>query len=295
MFDAALVLVPRIPRRVLVAFARLAARAGVHIARRDRRIALANLRLAFGPAMTDAECLRVLRSSFECFALTFLDYFWFARDSQSRLGANVTFDPEVLGWVRKGQPFIVVTAHFGNWEVPGKYSRVMGAPLASVAKPVRNLAIDARVNELRARLGQVVIPRQGALRAAMRVLKQGGIVALLLDQDTRPSEGGVFVPFFGVPVPVSSAAAVLAQRMGVPIVPVFCRSEGTGHYHCYAREALLPDECAGLTVEALTGRVTAIIEREIRAAPGQWLWTYKRWKRRQPGVDPAVYPFYADC
>ncbi len=294
-FDLAMAIVARLPRRAVVGLARFGGAAAWALARRDRRIAMANLRLAFGDTLDDRQRARIVRRSFERFALTVLDYLWFSRNTRQRLEQYVTFDESVAQWVRRGGPFIAVTAHFGNWELLGKYAAMMGVPLASVAKPIRNIDIDERVNAFRQTLGQVVVPRQGALRALLRVLKEGGVVALVLDQDTRLSDGGVFVPFFGVPVPVSNAAAVLALRLNVPVLPAFCRAEPGGRYRCYALDVLMPGSFAADGEDAFTARITAAIEAEIRATPDQWLWSYKRWKRRQPGVDPARYPFYADC
>jgi len=141
----------------------------------------------------------------------------------------------------------------------------------------------------------VIVPRAGAIKALVRALRGGGVVALLLDQDTRVDEGGVFVDFFGVPAPVSSAAAALGPKLNVPIVPTFCRHDGRGHYRCYTRAAMRPEDLAGLSVEAITQRIAGAIEGEIRSDPTQWLWMYKRWKRRQPGFEASRYPFYADC
>ena len=291
----ALAVVPRLPRGAVVGLAKFAGRAAWLLARRDRRIALANLRLAFGETLDDRQRARIVRACFERFSLTALDYLWFSRDTRRRLEQYVTFDESLAKWIRHGGPWIAVTAHFGNWELLGKYSAMQGLLFASVAKPVRNRDIDERVNAFRETMGQVVVPRQGALRALVRILKGKRAVALVLDQDTTVAEGGVFVPFFGVPVPVSNAASLLASRLGVPVVPAFCRAEPGGHYRGYAHEAVMPGDIAAGDEKTLTARITSEIEAEIRAAPDQWLWMYKRWKRRQPDVDPALYPFYADC
>ena len=121
------------------------------------------------------------------------------------------------------------------------------------------------------------------------------MVALLLDQDTLPAEGGVFVPFFGVPVPIASAAAGLALKLRAPIIMAFCTCNSRGVYRCYCPVVFAPGEIEGMSAEAVTVRITDALEQEIRRNPGYWLWTYKRWKRRLPGVDPSRYPFYADC
>jgi KDO2-lipid IV(A) lauroyltransferase len=294
LFAGALRLLPLLPRRGIVALAGALGNLAWLLARRDRRVALANLDLAFGSSLSRGQKRLIARQVFRNFAQTVLDYFWFSRHRSERIARWVVMDDSVAFWFGKGA-LVAVTAHFGNWEILGQIAAIRGAPLHSVAKPVKNPAIDARVNRLREESGQRIIPRDGALKTLVKVLRENGVVALLLDQDTREAEGGVFVDFFGVPAPVSSAAASLASKFRVPILPAFCRHEGGGRYRCYAREALLPEALQGLSAGEITARIARVLESEIRSDPGQWLWTYKRWKRRQPGVDAARYPFYADC
>lgn len=294
LFAVALRVIPRLPRSWVVGLSRTLGAAACMLARRDVRIAMTNLDLAYGAALSASEKRVIVRQVFRTFALTVLDYFWFSRDTGNRIRRHVTVDESVIPWLRGGA-FVAVTAHFGNWEVFGHVAAMQGVGLASVAKPVKNPWIDARVNRLRESAGQRIIPREGALRTLVKVLRDGGAVALLLDQDTRAVDGGVFVDFFGIPAPVSGAAAGLAIRMQTPLVTAFCRNEGDGTYRCYVRDVLRPDALRGASAAEVTARIAQFIEAEIRRYPGQWLWTYKRWKRRQPGSDPARYPFYADC
>jgi KDO2-lipid IV(A) lauroyltransferase len=290
----ALLVVPLLPRRGLVALANVLGWLGACCDRRDRRIALANLDLAFGSSLTRHEKRTIVRLAFQTFVLTALDYFWFTRDTRSRIERYLVIEDSVKPWLVR-RPLIAVTAHFGNWEVFGHAAMLHGVALSSVAKPIKNPLVNAIINRIRQQSGQHIIPRAGALKAMVRCLREDGSVALLLDQDTQVSDGGVFVDFFGVPVPIASAAAGLAKKLSVPIVMVYCRNERNGTYRCYAREVLTPAELEGLSAVETTARVTGFLEAEIRRNPSQWLWTYKRWKRRKEGVDPSRYPFYADC
>lgn len=294
LFDVAMVLIPRMPRAVVVATAQAASIVAWVFDRRDRRIAMANLDLAFGEALDRRAKRRIVVRSFRTFAQVGLDYFWFARNSRERVERYVTGDATIRRWLGR-QSAIAVTAHFGNWEILGQWAALNGTSLVSVAKPIRNPRIDRRVNVLRQKSGQRIVAREGALKNLLRVLRGGGTVALLLDQDTRVEEGGVFVNFFGVPAPVSSAAARLADKTEVPIVFAFCRREEGGRYTVYAQELLTPESFKGLSAEVVTQRIASRIEEEIRRYPDQWLWMYKRWKRRLPGFDVRRYPFYADC
>jgi Kdo2-lipid IVA lauroyltransferase/acyltransferase len=293
LFRLGLLIVPRLPRRWVLALARGAGCVAYRVARRDRRIALANLDLAYGNGLSGREKAAIARQAFTTFARMLLDSFWFGRKTAERLRRYVEVEESLAVWLRGG-PFVGVTAHFGNWEIMGEIAALSGARLASVVKPIRNPSIDGRLNRLRQRTGQRAVARAGALRTLVRHLKEGGSVALVLDQDTRVAEGGVFVSFFGVPVPMSNAAAILAPRMNAPIVAAFCKALDHGRYRCYARPPLMPDALRSLTPEQITQRIAEFLEAEIRSDPGQWLWMYKRWKRKQPGFDPAQYPFYAD-
>ena len=294
LFDAAMAFVPRLPRKAVNGFAYLAGLLAWLVDRRDRRIAMANLDLAFGAMMDTRQKRRIARQSFVTFARVGLDYFWLSRHTRTRYERFVIMEDSLRQWIGKG-PALAVTAHYGNWEILGQLAALHGNPPASVAKPVRNPLINQRINTIRERTGQLIVPREGALKALVRTLKEGRYVALILDQDTKISEGGVFAMFFGVPVPMSGAAAALAVKLSVPIVPVFCRRDNGGHYCCYARAALMPDAIKGLSVEEITQQIAGLFEEEVRRDPGQWLWMYKRWKRRMPGFDPSRYPFYADC
>lgn len=295
LFGLAFRLIPRLPRGTVVGLAGGLGWLAWHLDRRDRRIALANLTLAYGSTLPDDEKRAIVRRVFRNFAQTALDYFWFSRDTRNRFARYVTLDEALVAALRQG-PLIAVTAHYGNWEVLGQAAAALhGAPLSSVAKPIKNPLIDQRVNRMREETGQHIIAREGAIKSLVKALRDKGVVALVLDQDTRVSDGGVFVDFFGVPVPISNAAAGLALRLRVPMMMAFSRHEAGGRYRCYLREWLSPEAVEGTSIEDLTARITGVVEAEIRQDPAQWLWTYKRWKRRQPGFDASRYPFYADC
>jgi KDO2-lipid IV(A) lauroyltransferase len=294
LVDGVAWLIPRFPRRLVVALANGLGWIGYVVDRRDRRVALANLDLAFGSSLTAKRKREIGRQVFQNFTLTTLDYFWFSRDTQARLERYVSIDASVSPWIGAGAS-VGVTAHFGNWEVFGQAVAMRGVKVSSVAKPIKNPRVDAIINRIRQHSGQRIIPREGALKGMLRVLRDNGIVGLLLDQDTRLADGGVFVDFFGVPVPIASAAAGLAQKMRVPIFMAYCRNERNGNYLCYIRDVLRPEELRDLSPVEITARITGFLEAEIRRDPSQWLWTYKRWKRRMPGVESSRYPFYADC
>lgn len=288
-------ILPRLPRSVIVALSRFMGWSAYHTSPGLRRIGFTNLDIAFGDRKTASEKKRILTRSFQSFALVLLDAFWFSRDTQARINRWVSFDSS-YDVLFKTKPHICVTAHYGNWEVLGMAVTARGYPLHSVAKPLKNPEVDTMFIEARHKNGQKIVRREGAVRTLLRILQQQGKIALVLDQNTRLSEGGKFVPFFGLPVLVSTAVAGMALKTGSDIFVGVLTPRPDGSYGGdHGMELVIAPYQAmehDLAVTELTRRITEELEHILRARPEHWLWTYKRWKYVPEGDDPERYPFY---
>ncbi len=289
-------LIPPLPRPAVLRWADRLARLAWRGDRSLRETGRANLRVAFGgeldPAARDAR----LFASYRSFARVLLDVFWFARDPVRRLTEWVRFDPGIAA-VTCERAQVLLTAHLGNWEVMGQAFALRGYPLMSVAAPLTNPAVDRLFVRMRTRSGQQVIPREGAVRRLVGQLRGGGKVAMLLDQNTKPADGGVFVDFFGLPVPVSQAAAMLALRTRSDVHFGCSVPRADGGYDVTVTAGIpageLPRRASRAEVAALTRRMTGLTEQAVRRYPEHWLWTYKRWKHVPDGQRLERYPFYA--
>ena len=125
------------------------------------------------------------------------------------------------------------------------------------------------------------------------MLRNKGKTAFLADQNTKESDGGIWIDCFGLPAPVTSAPVALAGRTGAEILLGFCRPLPGGYYRVYATEYFQPPEIVNAeTVRALTVKINQATEREILNHPQHWLWMYKRWKKKKPGGESAGYPWY---
>ena len=290
-----LVVLPTLPRWAVLACAHSAGIVAYCCATQQRRITLSNLDVAFGDSLLPQAKRRIARGAFYTTALVMLDLFWFARHMEQRIHRYVTLDPALRTHVNT-QPVIGVTAHFGNWELLSKALGMYGFAHVAVVSPLANPAVDAIIGMGRSIPGVEIVTRQGAIRGLLRALRQKKHVALLLDQNTKPEEGGLFVGFFGLSIPMSTAAAVLSERTGAPVIPLFCRATVNGSYTIYS---LPPLKRADLTqtgsniIRTITQTIATLFEQEIRAHPEQWLWMYKRWKYIDPDWPTAAYPFYS--
>jgi len=287
--------VPPMPRRLVTALARacgsLAAALPLHVT----RVARSNLQLAL-PELSSAQRRYILRGSFSSLALTVLDLFWMAAGDGRRLRRYVRLDPSMRVVLRPGA-MVCLTAHFGNWEILGQILPLQGFPIVSVSATTPSAALDRRITALRSRVGQQVVAQDGAARSLLAALRRGEKIGLLLDQNTRPDEGGTFVSFFGRPVPVSLLPAVLAIRTASPVVVAFGIPEWkSGTYRALARTVADEETVKGLRPEEsplLLEKVMQAYEDQIRRRPECWLWAYKRWKHVPEPHRLDQFPFYA--
>jgi len=290
----ALLIVPFWPRWMILAGARLGGRIGFFCARGQRRLALANMDIAFGEKKSAADKKQLAVKSFQTMAMVFLDYFWFARRSNERVRKYVRLDQSMKDCY-PAPPAVVVTAHFGSWELLSRAMATYGYAHTAVFAPLSNPAASKIIEDYRTLENAEMIKMQGAVRGLLRSLHKGKYIALVMDQNTKPADGGIFVEFFGRPVPMSTSAAILAERVNVPVAPLFCLARLDGTYLIYALPPIRAiDAPVGPdSVRDLTRKIASIYQQEIEKHPEQWMWMYKRWKHIEPGSPPGIYPYYA--
>lgn len=290
------VLLAPLPRRAILALASGLGTLVYLCSGTSRRIAHANLDLVFGVTLSAGAKRRILRRSYRNMALTALDLFWFSARPVERLRQWVDLEPmEVEALLRR--PCLVVSAHLGNWELLGQALALAGLPLASVAMPLKNPEVDVLLNRARSQTGQRILPRAGALKAMLGILRNKGCVGFMLDQNTGLHEGGEFYDFFGVPATVSPVAGLLAYRTGAAIRFVYGLPEPGGRYRVpdiIGFEAPAASELGrDAALREVTTRILREYEDQIRKHPECWMWMYKRWKQIRPGDDARRYPFYS--
>lgn len=262
---------------------------GVHALGIRRTVVEANLRLAF-PAASDAWIAETTRAAYahlgrEAAAMLRL----------SKLDRQAVVDrTEPVGWDElenarsRGKGVMLVTGHFGNWEIAAASVASRGIPIAAIVRRQGNLLVDARLNELRRRLGVETIPQREAPSRVPRILRKGGVVGIVGDQDAR--RAGVFVPFFGVPASTHRGPALFAHRLGAAVFACTARRlpGSEVRYEVRGTEVEVPrtgDPEADTT--ALLAELAARLEAAVRMAPEQYFWFHRRWKSK-PQAEPAL-------
>jgi KDO2-lipid IV(A) lauroyltransferase len=274
-----------LPHRAARALGRAIGALGHRVLGRHRRIAADNMALAL-PEVGPEERARLVRACFEHFGMALTDALSAGRFDPEELCRRV----DLVGWEHlqeaeehaDGRGVFVLSAHVGMWEIAAYPPGLYGGPLCVVGRPMDNPWLDRELTRSRARFGNRLIPKRGAVRRILKELGRGERVGILVDQRARPGEG-IWVPFFGTPAYTSPVLARLSLRTGAPVVPIYGFPLPGGRYRVELAPAIRPEEATeGLgpdeAVEELTRRYLAEAEGTIRQHPEQWLWMHERWK-----------------
>ena len=185
----------------------------------------------------------------------------------------------------QGQGLIVLSPHIGAWELAGLYLSTRG-PTAIFYKPQRLL--DALIVDARKRAGARLAPITArGIRVLLSALERGEYVGILPDQEPREDRGAVFAPLFGVPAYTMLLVNRLARRSGAPVIFMFAerlpRAQGF-RIHCLkAPEGIESED--DVTAAAALNRG---IEQCLALCPEQYLWSYRRFRRR-PAAGRKLY------
>ncbi|MFI5006877.1 MAG: lysophospholipid acyltransferase family protein [Solirubrobacterales bacterium] len=274
-----------LPRRAALALGRGLGALWGDIDRRHVAIAADHLRRAF-PHWDESAVLSTARGVYRHFGQVLFDILWL----QGRPRETVLPLVEIVGRehvdaaIAAGRGVVYATCHLSNWEVLALAHSWVFGPVSVVVRALDNPALDARLAAFRRQGGSTLIYKQHALGHALRRLREGGGVALLMDQNVAPGDG-IFVPFFGRPAATTTVAAALAVKTGAALVPGHIETLPDGRYRSVYEAPLAFDLSANRAEELarLTGELTARIEGWVRAHPEQWLWLHRRWKT-QPAV-----------
>ena len=250
-----------------------------------RRVAARNIALCF-PELDQAAQASLLRESFAELGIGLFEFAraWWGSVAPMR-GKVAVEGLEHLEAARAGgRGVIIISGHFVTLELA---ARLMcdHAPLAGMYRPHDGAVMEWAVQRGRLRYATAMFTRE-ELRPALRHLKQGGLLWFAPDQDTRRGDS-VFVPFFGRPAYSLTSTHQLARLSGAAVLGFAHVRHDDGSYTLRLTPALEDFPSSDATAD--TARVMATIEAMIRAAPTQYLWIHRRFKRQPDQPDNALY------
>src|SRR6185369_1841825 len=285
-------LIPRLPRGVVVHLGRMAGALAARFDFEGRRVALNNLEAVFGDRFSATERARITRQSYQQFASTMLDLFWNPRITADNWREYIEF----VGWdefartVGPTGPCIIAACHYGNFEWFSLAAAYAGLVATIVSQEFKNPLLDPIFNQLREQSGHQFVQREGAIVRLYKTLRRRGTAAILVDLTLHPRQPAVAIDCFGMKMSVTYAHAWLHRRTGMPIVPVHQEPLPGGRCRVIFHPRLEIPE--GATDQQIAQLCWDQFEPAVKKNPSPWLWMYKYWRFR-PTNATRPYPYYA--
>jgi len=284
-----------LPRSIGTSLIRMAALFFYYIDLPHKRIADINLRIAF-PEWTQRQRTRIALKSFQNAAMNLLEISRMEVLTPNTISSLVEYDnncglKNYQAALAKGKSILYLTGHFSSWELLPAAHALHGYPLSFITRPLDNSRLERYLLNIRESKGNEVIYKKNSARHILKNLKAGKSTGILMDQNTRSLEEGIYANFFGIPAATTTSVALIALRTQAPVLPGYLTPMNGGRYKI---KFLPPVEMirTGDMEEDLrvnTQRFNDILEQIIREQPESWLWGHKRWNNQPAGNPQDLY------
>jgi KDO2-lipid IV(A) lauroyltransferase len=272
----------KLPESLLYAVGDLVGSFAYSFDSRNAKVARENLQIAF-PQMDESEREEILRAAYTHLGYVLLEISKIPAIDKNVIADRFSFEGLEIAEkaIESGRGLVIATGHIGNWEMMGAAASVLGIPVNVIARAMRIPALNEVVDNLRGSSGVKTIHRESRSsgRSILRALRNGEMLALLIDQDIKAE--GAFVDFFGRPAFTPTGAAILARKTGAVLAAAAVQRTSPGHHLIRLKEIEFAssDDEDRVIIEA-TQAVTWQLEKWIRDFPEQWVWIHKRWKSK---------------
>lgn len=245
-----------------------------------KKVVLKNLKMAF-PDYSEKQIKSVAKKNYIHFATLLFEIFGMSSFKREKIEEYSTFDnlQKFKDRRKEGKAVILLTAHFGNWELGAVSMGIqLNEEIKVLAKPQRNTLVSSWLDNNRETFGNKVVLLGTSVRELYKAVKESGIVGIVGDQ--RGPESGKRVTFMGYPTSIYQGTAAIAVKSKTPILVVFCVKQPNSTYIGYVEEI----EVVSLTgteeekINKVTQDYMSLLEKYVRKNPEQWFWMHNIWK-----------------
>lgn len=238
-----------------------------------KKTALKNLKIAF-PDESDEWINTTLKKCYNFFIFNFLQFLAFPFDPNS-IEIEVVGEKHLKNAINQKKGTVLVSAHFGSWEILGHWFGKNSYPLVGIAQKQKNKGANLFFEEKRQLSGIKQVYRKSSMDSLYDVLNANEILGLVSDQDAKRK--GVFVDFFDKPASTHKGAALFHLNTDASLIYGICVQQNMGKY----RVEFIPINPTKKSVEDITQLYTTIIEQSIKKYPEQYFWFHNRWKTKK--------------
>ncbi len=251
--------------------------------KKHRKIIKTNLDFAYGKNMDEKEKERITKKCYKNLVYFLADFIENQGITKEKLAKKITFENEEIlkNALKNGEKIILITAHYGNWELIALSMGAFFGKLTGVGRALESNHLDDILKKNREQFNIQMLKKNGAMKGMIQALKKGRILGLLVDQNTADKEG-VLINFFGKKARQSHSTALLARKFDAVIVPAFITTDDYKKYKITFYDKITPIKSNDIDkdIKKLTQKQSDAIEKAIRKKPDEWFWFHKRWKNQ---------------
>ena len=268
-----------LPYRLALKLGDIIAFLGFSVLRIRRKVTLDNLKNSFKDKYSEKEYRGIGFRAYRNFAYSMIEYGMFPKFKRKGLGDLVTVEGEenLRMALEGGHGAVLITGHFGSWELMGAYLADRGWPIDYLVGEQHNLLVNNLMNRYRTMFGIGLIELGVAAKGVFKAVRGGRMVAMLSDQDA--GSDGTIVTFLGRPASTPKGPAAFALRTGAPQVCGFIIRQGKSHKIVLEKDIGFKQSGDKETdIRDLTQAYTSLLEKYITQYPDHWFWLHRRWK-----------------
>ena len=253
--------------------------------KKRRKIAKTNIALCF-PDLTEPEHRRIMLGSYKAYGQGVMDlpHLWWGSDEKFNKMIEFEGMAHFQGFVESDQPIIFITSHKPGTDFGGVgISSLM--PMVSMMKPMKDPELNQFFIKGRTRFGARMVMREQGLRLVLQSMRNYKQSFYYIPDEDFGAEQSVFAPFFGIPRATLPTLGRLVKITGAAVIPAFAHITPTG-YKVIFDEPLT--DLPGPNKLNDAAKLNRAVEKDIRRAPDQYIWTFK-WFKTRPEGEPDLY------
>lgn len=251
--------------------------------KKHRKIAKVNLDLAYEDRLSSDEKISITKKCYINLVYTLADFIKNQGASKEEVLDKVSFENSVVleNALKENKKIIIVTAHYGNWELLSLSIAAKFTPLSIVGRDLDSGVMNTILTKNREQFDIELLSKSGAMKGMVKSLKSNRPVGLLVDQNTKDTEG-ILIDFFGKKARHTPSVAILAKKFDAVIIPAFIQTYDKKDYVVKFFEPI-SIENSDNKEEDIRKCVQAqadITQKIIEDKPEEWFWLHQRWKNQ---------------
>jgi Kdo2-lipid IVA lauroyltransferase/acyltransferase len=255
--------------------------------KKHRKIIKVNLDLAYENRISDDKKTKIAKDCYRNLVYVLADFIKNQGISKEEILKKVTFvNIEILEKsLLENKKIIIMTAHYGNWELLSLSVAAKCTPLSIVGRDLDSKVMNKILAKNREQFDIELLSKSGAMKGMVKALKSNRPVGLLVDQNTQDSEG-ILIDFFGKKARHTASAAILAKKFDAIIIPAFIKTYDNSQYIVEFFEPIIVANTDNKDedIKECVQKQANITQKIIEEKPEEWFWHHKRWKNQYEGL-----------